>query len=123
MLSDNFHKLFPNNYNLEKHMMPHCHPNNTLHDLNALNNGRRTHRNKMNTSQQNDKHWSTHHENRQENDQINFHTDTQQWKCNICGKCEKPQDYVNMESHIWRHSEKTRQQEITKNKTTNQKPH
>ena len=40
------------------------------------------------------------------NAQITFEMETQIWKCNICGKTEKPQDYANLERHIWRRNGK-----------------
>jgi len=40
-----------------------------------------------------------------------YDTEAQEWKCQICGKTEKPQDYTNMERHIIRHKEKERRKQ------------
>ena len=41
-----------------------------------------------------------------------------QWECNICGKTEQPQDYVNMERHIWWRNEKTKKPNKKENQLT-----
>ena len=35
------------------------------------------------------------------NKQITYDANTQMWKFSICGKTEKPQDYTNLERHVW----------------------
>jgi len=50
-----------------------------------------------------------------------YDTQNMKWKCNISGKLENPQDYVNMERHVWRHQEKQRKYEL-KQLTTKQTP-
>ena len=42
--------------------------------------------------------------------QLTFHTKTSGWECKLCGKTEKPQDYVNIERHLWWHREKKKRQ-------------
>ena len=41
---------------------------------------------------------------------IAFYPETNTWGCKICGKTEKPRDYVNIERHIWRKKEKQKRQ-------------
>ena len=48
-------------------------------------------------------------------EQLIFNAQYKHWECQICGTTEKPQDYINMERHIWRRNGKQKRHEAANN--------
>ena len=98
--NDNCNQLIKNEEKLEKHLMYRCHPMNTLQHLNILHQKSKKHPNQMTNMGVPSKNIIT------KQGLAKYDTQTKKWTCMICGKEENPQDYANMERHIWWHRER-----------------